>query len=104
MKTTVSFEYDGTDAEVISEIKSLFARLDPTVAVVEVKASKPKRILTEAQKKVIRERFAAGRAKAALAREAAAIASAKSIAKPKPSSTLPIPKTGHKVEAKPAAA
>jgi hypothetical protein len=47
MKTTVSFEYDGTDTEVISEIKSLLARLDPTVAIAEVKASQHKRILTE---------------------------------------------------------
>jgi len=108
-KVTVSFELEGTNAELIAQFAKL---LQEPVAVAEpIKVKKVKRILTEAEKKVIRDRFAAGRAKAALARgEVApanpviAVAPAKSVAKPKSSATgLPIPKTGHKVGAKPAA-
>ena len=77
---TVSFEPDGSSAEVIAQVTRLLAGLEtqvPGVAPVatveiaepvKIKASRPKRVLTEAERQAIRDRFAAGKAKAALAR------------------------------------
>ncbi len=79
---TVSFKPDETNVGVIAQVAQLLAQLEtqaPTVAPVEpvaqpttkgepVKAPRAKRVYTEAEKQAIRERLAAGRAKAALAR------------------------------------
>jgi hypothetical protein len=77
---TVSFKPDGSSAEVIAQVTRLLAGLEtqgsavaPVATVeatepVKVKASRPKRVLTEAERQAIRDRFAAGKAKAALAR------------------------------------
>jgi hypothetical protein len=122
-KITVSFELEGTNAELMDQISKLLH--EPISAgLAEIKAKKPKRILTEAQKKIIRDRFAAGRAKAALARgeivaptkpsilpkgekitDAPKLMNGKQLGsgsaklRVKPGSK-PIPQTGHKIEPK----
>jgi PBP1b-binding outer membrane lipoprotein LpoB len=107
MNVNLSFTLDGSGSEIMAQLTSLMAALDPTLAVVvePVKVKKAKRILTEAQKKVIRDRFALGRENAAKAREAEAKAKVKAVVKAKPKSEvgLPIAKTGAKVAAKAAA-
>jgi len=122
-KITVSFEMEGTNAELMDQISKLLH--EPVSAgISDFKAKKPKRILTEEQKKVIRDRFAAGRAKAALARGEIVVAPTnlpkpnkveKKVEAPKPLTSKqlgngstklptkngkPIPQTGRKVEAK----
>jgi hypothetical protein len=125
MKTTVSFEFQGSDTEVVAEIVAFIAKLDPSATVAEpakVRAPRPKRVLTEAERQAIRERFAAGKAKAALARTQAAIPALVVDVKPEPAkqpkvfeikpdanhksgsvkpAPKPMPVKGRKVEAKP---
>ena len=124
MKTTVSFEFQGSYPEVIAQIRELMGKLDPPAIVVEpaiVRAPRPKRVLTEAERQAIRDRFAAGKAKAALARAQAVIPALVVDVKPEPpkqpkvfevrptadhkSGTVkpapkPMPAKGRKVEAK----
>jgi hypothetical protein len=71
MKTTVSFDFEGSYPEVIAQIRELLGKLDPPAFVAEpakIRAPRPKRVLTEAARQAIPERFASGKAKAALAR------------------------------------
>ncbi len=82
---TISVKPDEANVAVIAQVAQLLAKLeaqspamDPAEpvarpalvvdAVVPVKAPRAKRVYTEAEKQAIRERLAAGRAKAALAR------------------------------------
>ena len=82
MKTlTVSFKPDDANVGMFAQVVQLLAKLetqspaiDPVVIAQSttkgepVKAPRAKRVYTEAEKQAIRERLAAGRAKAALAR------------------------------------
>ncbi len=82
---TVSLKPDEANVEMIAQVVQLLAKLEtqspamdpvepvarPALVVdtlVPVKAPRAKRVYTDAQKQAIRERLAAGRAKAALAR------------------------------------
>ena len=87
MKTIVSFEFQGSDTEVVAEIAAFIAKLDPTRTVVEqtkLRAPRPKRVLTETERQAIRDRFAAGKAKAALARAQVVIPAVVVDVKPEP--------------------
>ncbi len=78
---TVSFKPDEANVAVIAQVVQLLAKLEaqspamdpvvtaqPTIKEDVVKTPRAKRVYTEAEKQAIRERLAAGRAKAALAR------------------------------------
>ncbi|MGA2504302.1 MAG: hypothetical protein ABSG01_09455 [Anaerolineales bacterium] len=113
---TVTFTLEGTNSELVAQFAKLLQE-PVSYGLAEIKAKKPKRILTEEQKKVIRDRFAAGRAKAALARGEIVAPTKlpkpdkveKKVEAPKPLTSkqlgnviakLPVPQTGHKVGAK----
>jgi hypothetical protein len=81
---TVSFKPDGSSAEVIAQVVKLLAGveashlpastsevIDTGIVLSKGKVAKPKKVrkpLTEEEKEVIRQRFAEGRRKAAIAR------------------------------------
>jgi hypothetical protein len=112
---TVSFKPSESSAEVIAQMVKLLAELensvttepksDPVVSPVEaeVKATKPRkvRVYTDEQKAAFRARMVAAREAKETAKakpvEPVKIAGSKKLIKP------PMPRTGHKVKASPAA-
>jgi len=113
MKITMSFEFEGTNDEVLAQISTLLQ--EPTA---KVKKTRKTRIMTDEQKAEFRARMVAGREAKAKAAEKPIVETKpvevevepvkpdKSVSKPKPSSKAvpPKPKTGRKAKEKKAAA
>jgi hypothetical protein len=107
-KITVSFEFEGSNAELIAQVANL---LHEPVAIEKVAKVRKVRVMTDEQKAAFRARMIAGRAaKAALeakpepkVKPVVAVAQVKSVAKSKPSPKIPMSRTGRKVAHAPAA-
>jgi hypothetical protein len=112
-KITVSFEFEGSNAELIAQIANL---LHEPVAVEKVAKVRKTRIMTDEQKAAFRARMIAGRSAKALAENSKAVtkpepkvepvvisAPVKPVAKPKQVTKVPMLRTGRKVKARPSA-